>query len=120
MADDRSEEGASASADAPSTVSDDVLAHRVEERLAGGAVPRQQSDLTVAQYEYEFLEGGRDLEYCEKAAVFKHQDSCEFILFCGGEWTECVREMENFGCSPGFINAFKEAAQEHEYVLFYC
>lgn len=68
-----------------------------------------------------------DWQYCVKHATFRHKDDdvCEFVLHIGSDengdhYKIVVDQMTEFGCTPGFIEVYKAAAQEGAVrVLFY-
>ena len=64
-------------------------------------------------------------KFCVEHATFSHQEACEFILHCGSDEDgdgvkDTVAAMTEFGCTPAFIEAYREAAREGAArVLFY-
>lgn len=64
-------------------------------------------------------------KYCTEHAMrpaLDDEDACEFIVLASDDQyvVMCAREMEEFGCTPDFINAYKDARHGGAtYVLFH-
>lgn len=57
-----------------------------------------------------------DLKYCVQYASFKHENSCEFMVYLQPEETaECFEQylakMVEFGCTESFMSAVRSARE---------
>lgn len=54
-----------------------------------------------------------NFDYCKRYASFQHQTQKEFILSLGVDsyYTEQVKTMQNFGCTPEFIKLYQLARE---------
>ena len=69
-----------------------------------------------------FADESKDWEFCKEFATYSHYEACEFILHIGPKdySDHRIKEMEEFGCSAGLINAYKAARESWATnVLFY-